>query len=121
MIRRPPRSTLFPYTTLFRSDVVLAHALSGPAAQRARESIAEGQRSTGNLVGQHRIGLPLDPSLADCRHGDLSLLDGELGADEGQFIVGDVVDRKCSLRDVVLAHAVSGHAAQRAGEAVAEG
>src|SRR3712207_8352035 len=32
MIRRPPRSTLFPYTTLFRSwlddvDVLLAHAL----------------------------------------------------------------------------------------------
>src|SRR3712207_2813006 len=24
MIRRPPRSTLFPYTTLFRSDVMLA-------------------------------------------------------------------------------------------------
>ena len=22
MIRRPPRSTLFPYTTLFRSDIV---------------------------------------------------------------------------------------------------
>src|SRR3712207_7005660 len=28
MIRRPPRSTLFPYTTLFRSDV-LARARSG--------------------------------------------------------------------------------------------
>src|SRR2546430_8903025 len=25
MIRRPPRSTLFPYTTLFRSPTVLAH------------------------------------------------------------------------------------------------
>src|SRR5256885_6965410 len=25
MIRRPPRSTLFPYTTLFRSLVLLAH------------------------------------------------------------------------------------------------
>src|SRR2546430_5867572 len=25
MIRRPPRSTLFPYTTLFRSDQALAH------------------------------------------------------------------------------------------------
>src|SRR3989442_5882236 len=25
MIRRPPRSTLFPYTTLFRSAVVTAH------------------------------------------------------------------------------------------------
>src|ERR1039458_8723230 len=24
MIRRPPRSTLFPYTTLFRSDIVVA-------------------------------------------------------------------------------------------------
>src|SRR2546429_5794355 len=29
MIRRPPRSTLFPYTTLFRSRVVLVHG-GGP-------------------------------------------------------------------------------------------
>src|SRR5256885_8140770 len=27
MIRRPPRSTLFPYTTLFRSSVVQQHAV----------------------------------------------------------------------------------------------
>src|SRR5437016_2561131 len=27
MIRRPPRSTLFPYTTLFRSDVIARRAL----------------------------------------------------------------------------------------------
>src|SRR3989442_4493766 len=26
MIRRPPRSTLFPYTTLFRSSLILIHA-----------------------------------------------------------------------------------------------
>src|SRR3712207_6881848 len=26
MIRRPPRSTLFPYTTLFRSSLLRAHA-----------------------------------------------------------------------------------------------
>src|SRR3712207_7182647 len=25
MIRRPPRSTLFPYTTLFRSDLMASH------------------------------------------------------------------------------------------------
>src|SRR3989442_7297762 len=25
MIRRPPRSTLFPYTTLFRSEVIVDH------------------------------------------------------------------------------------------------
>src|SRR3712207_6998997 len=27
MIRRPPRSTLFPYTTLFRSRISVVHAL----------------------------------------------------------------------------------------------
>src|SRR3712207_8874725 len=32
MIRRPPRSTLFPYTTLFRSNI--AHQASSPASQR---------------------------------------------------------------------------------------
>src|SRR2546422_6194493 len=29
MIRRPPRSTLFPYTTLFRSDIGTVYALYG--------------------------------------------------------------------------------------------
>src|SRR2546425_6706911 len=37
MIRRPPRSTLFPYTTLFRSQQYRAHALS-PASDRAARS-----------------------------------------------------------------------------------
>src|SRR5690348_18031228 len=42
MIRRPPRSTLFPYTTLFRSGVLalssrLAHK---PSAARRREGSA---------------------------------------------------------------------------------
>src|SRR2546427_5347613 len=35
MIRRPPRSTLFPYTTLFRSDVHRAKARPGPAGGHA--------------------------------------------------------------------------------------
>src|SRR3712207_7867895 len=30
MIRRPPRSTLFPYTTLFRSEAVLLFGLDRP-------------------------------------------------------------------------------------------
>src|SRR2546426_3971894 len=30
MIRRPPRSTLFPYTTLFRSQNLLAPGTEGP-------------------------------------------------------------------------------------------
>src|SRR3712207_5818008 len=33
MIRRPPRSTLFPYTTLFRSDVALIAPTSGTTGE----------------------------------------------------------------------------------------
>src|SRR2546427_5090247 len=40
MIRRPPRSTLFPYTTLFRSPAM--HAASGrPAHHHRRRGIPE--------------------------------------------------------------------------------
>src|SRR5260370_31440602 len=35
MIRRPPRSTLFPYTTLFRSDDVLTSGATVDACARA--------------------------------------------------------------------------------------
>src|SRR2546426_8536183 len=38
MIRRPPRSTLFPYTTLFRSD--RGRPLSGPPPVGARRQAA---------------------------------------------------------------------------------
>src|SRR3712207_7056716 len=34
MIRRPPRSTLFPYTTLFRSEHVAGAALRAAAGRR---------------------------------------------------------------------------------------
>src|SRR5256885_12795660 len=33
MIRRPPRSTLFPYTTLFRSAAAIRHRALGPVRQ----------------------------------------------------------------------------------------
>src|SRR2546422_5543733 len=35
MIRRPPRSTLFPYTTLFRSPLLLEHYAGRLARRRA--------------------------------------------------------------------------------------
>src|SRR3989449_8096220 len=39
MIRRPPRSTLFPYTTLFRSELLLGLAEVGaPLEERRRQS-----------------------------------------------------------------------------------
>src|SRR5437667_3168755 len=34
MLRRPPRSTLFPYTTLFRSLEGRAHVVTGDLAER---------------------------------------------------------------------------------------
>src|SRR3712207_6893440 len=43
MIRRPPRSTLFPYTTLFRSgreELPLAESALTPLLRRARDRLA---------------------------------------------------------------------------------
>src|SRR3712207_8593582 len=37
MIRRPPRSTLFPYTTLFRSDVIVTDGFTGNVALKVME------------------------------------------------------------------------------------
>src|SRR3712207_7843735 len=46
MIRRPPRSTLFPYTTLFRSlcdaeDVGVQHDLAGVQSRKAKDRRSE--------------------------------------------------------------------------------
>src|SRR5256885_12054275 len=58
MIRRPPRSTLFPYTTLFRSDTIACrgqryrHAVGQPGerpCERSEEHTSELQ-SPCNLV-----------------------------------------------------------------------
>src|SRR3712207_6864675 len=49
MIRRPPRSTLFPYTTLFRSRhrVAKALAVAGGQVRQRRDDV--GQVGTGGL------------------------------------------------------------------------
>src|SRR3712207_7760790 len=52
MIRRPPRSTLFPYTTLFRSQCTggaLRRAPLRPAGQRAHELLEHQQGGVGQL------------------------------------------------------------------------
>src|SRR3712207_7371171 len=44
MIRRPPRSTLFPYTTLFRSDVRIA---SSPFVRSGGDDVGGGGAGEG--------------------------------------------------------------------------
>src|SRR2546422_4015074 len=39
MIRRPPRSTLFPYTTLFRSVILPEHLPIGPVSAAASVAV----------------------------------------------------------------------------------
>src|SRR2546427_5630118 len=57
MIRRPPRSTLFPYTTLFRSVSVVA----GSVGRRARRRDATLGRIGGEPahVGEARAAAPV--------------------------------------------------------------
>src|SRR5688572_32531134 len=54
MIRRPPRSTLFPYTTLFRSpnQVDRSRHVSGLRGLRVRR-IADGDRKSTRLNSSH--------------------------------------------------------------------
>src|SRR3712207_7498697 len=70
MIRRPPRSTLFPYTTLFRSDAPGGNGrrLVVPGRERARRMI---ERYTLPEMGaiwseQHKIDCWLAVELAVC-------------------------------------------------------
>src|SRR5256885_16123496 len=60
MIRRPPRSTLFPYTTLFRAHLVLQalHAQGIPAAVRAPARYVEaGLPPASPHARHHQVGI----------------------------------------------------------------
>src|SRR3989442_10842901 len=57
MIRRPPRSTLFPYTTLFRS--VGRHGVGARGTQRQRAPSARAlARHPGDRSGARGAGVP---------------------------------------------------------------
>src|SRR5437016_10848339 len=72
MIRRPPRSTLFPYTTLFRSRLYERGLIAGP----------DGNVSV-RLKGGHILVTPAGMSKVDVRPGHLVVVDGE-----GQIVSG---------------------------------
>src|SRR2546425_11123993 len=63
MIRRPPRSTLFPYTTLFRSvhEGVAGRPLAVPAREAAmdRERVPELDEHPAGVLGDVGLGGPM--------------------------------------------------------------
>src|SRR3712207_8404605 len=54
MIRRPPRSTLFPYTTLFRSDLDLALEKYAPL-EIINGPLMKGMDEVGRLFGANEL------------------------------------------------------------------
>src|SRR3712207_261086 len=82
MIRRPPRSTLFPYTTLFRSDrravlaigagvkqdrIYLDHAATAPVLPAVREAMAEALARWHNPSSPHAEGRAAKAALEEAR------------------------------------------------------
>src|SRR3989449_4798704 len=59
MIRRPPRSTLFPYTTLFRSGRIVLGVVYDPL----RQELFEAEAGKGALLNGRRIHVSEVPTL----------------------------------------------------------
>src|SRR5260370_24570458 len=64
MIRRPPRSTLFPYTTLFRSTVQVA------ALPRIEHDSPAGSTPLPTLSGAENTGSGVDPAGESCSRSE---------------------------------------------------
>src|SRR5260370_36445134 len=88
MIRRPPRSTLFPYTTLFRSHVrrceelVAVRRMLGvkPRRKQQLDLLAE---QLGSLITEQLLGLRIDADNASGLIHDDDRVRGRLNGCEG--------------------------------------
>src|SRR5260370_23189115 len=128
MIRRPPRSTLFPYTTLFRSTAIRAitgrtacRSSSPPASARAGfggdpGGVAAGLRgAAGQHRGQHHLARLPGADRAAVRQGEAHLVEDRgiptevvlaemRGADPPvQYLVGTPKGRLTRLEQDLLA------------------
>src|SRR5215210_8039581 len=103
MIRRPPRSTLFPYTTLFRSDD--ESAVEQPAAARlthVRPVPPSSDRKSTRLNSSHRcisyavFCLKKKNELSTCRER----VDEQIHRDNADLCIRSVVYEECAIRNV---------------------
>src|SRR3712207_8062262 len=68
MIRRPPRSTLFPYTTLFRSPRLEDAAPVGVQVRPGRQEALLGDVLGRRLLAQQPVGQPVGRPLRSEEH-----------------------------------------------------
>src|SRR5256885_3248728 len=94
MIRRPPRSTLFPYTTLFRSVVGVPQQIVAVVVRSLEFRIEPGEIESDVIV---RLELGIDQTA-----GALALLLEERGSNVGRVLHTSEIrvrrDRDCGYR-----------------------
>src|SRR2546429_8599907 len=82
MIRRPPRSTLFPYTTLFRSLESEGRIAGADPSAVAAQALDRGRRQLGTLgSGNHFLEIQVVDEIFDERRAS------DLGVRSGQVTV----------------------------------
>src|SRR3989454_10362571 len=102
MIRRPPRSTLFPYTTLFRSaetGIVRLRLLGGRAAPSARPVRGIPRARRGGPAGRRRLRLGL-------RRGEQRLDREHRVTSQGQADLEDRKSTRLNSSHLVISYAV---------------
>src|SRR3712207_550097 len=106
MIRRPPRSTLFPYTTLFRSALVLGPALA--AFTRLLKPVIWFFNSTANGFVRLFGVTPTDEVAASFDEAEIrsmitqSRREGRLGDEVGELATGALTFEQHAVEDVLM-------------------
>src|SRR2546430_6724038 len=98
MIRRPPRSTLFPYTTLFRSEArLLCRKIDGAQAAML-EALSSPQRALDAL----------ERALSDTPVRGLPelVVQGSLSADSAALLIGDRKSTRLNSSHSQISYAV---------------
>src|SRR5260370_18315432 len=103
MIRRPPRSTLFPYTTLFRSCSTASSTWPWPRARTSSPSAWWSDRGAARIRSRYRSGAP-----SACAHGIAVIREvrgHRGGANHDRVRVRGVAGRYVADRHLVLSGA----------------
>src|SRR3989454_10563278 len=106
MIRRPPRSTLFPYTTLFRS-ILVNHLDFGMPLPEALAAARASQQNTASTLAE--------PGFLDRYGGELSARFGQRFSSSGEIGVAQGISILPDGRFVAVADARGGGGGGRVG------